>query len=65
VTLRVLSRAGTPLNDLPAPTLLSGHTFEADINLATFTPPGDFILEITAATGADKTVKLVAIRVKG
>ena len=65
VTLRVLTHAGLPLSDLPAPTLLSGNTFESDINLATFTPPGDFILEITAGTGADKTVKLIAIRVKG
>ena len=65
VSLRVLTRSGTPLTDLPAPTLLSGNTFESDISMATFTPPGDFILEITAATGAEKVVKLVGIRVKG
>ena len=65
VSMRVLTRAGTPLTDLPAPVLLTGSTFEADISMATFTPPGDFILEITAAAGTEKTIKLVGIRVKG
>jgi len=64
VTMRVLTRAGVVLNDLPAPTLLSGHTFEADINLMNFNPPGDFILEVTAIAGTEKVVRLVGIRVK-
>jgi hypothetical protein len=64
VTMRVLTRAGVALNDLPAPTLLSGHTFEADINLMNFNPPGDFILEVTAIAGTEKVVRLVGIRVK-
>jgi len=65
VTLRMLSRAGLPLGDLPTPTVLSGNTFEVDLSLATFSPPGDFILEFSAASETGKTVKLVGIRVKG
>ena len=64
VSLRLLSREGKLLADLPAPTLLSGTTFEAEINLIVCSTDGDFILEFTATTGADKTVKLLAIRVK-
>src|SRR4029450_3616671 len=65
VTLRLLSRAGTPLSDLPAPTLLSGATFESEISLATFSPPGDFILEVTATSGSEKVTKLIGMRIKG
>lgn len=64
VSLRLLSREGKPFADLPAPVLLSGNTFEVEVNLAVCSPPGDFILEFTAAAGSDKTVKLFAIRVK-
>lgn len=64
VSLRLLNRAGDPLTALPAPTLTTGSTFEADLSLAAL-PPGDYLVEITAATGADKTARLLGIRVTG
>jgi len=64
VKLRLLSREGKPLMDLPAPTLLSGNQFEAEINLNVCNPPGDFILEFTASSGTETSVTLVAIRVR-
>jgi len=65
VTMRLLSSAGAPLSDLPAPTAVSGNTFESEFSLSTFSPPGDFILEFAATSGAEKTVKLVGVRIRG
>ena len=65
VTLRLLTKAGAPLSDLPAPTMVSPAKFETEISLAACSPPGDFILELTATAGTEKVVKLIGIRVKG
>jgi hypothetical protein len=65
VTMRLLTKAGLPLADLPAPTMISTTTYELEVSLAACSPPGDFILEFTAASGGEKTVKLVGIRVRG
>jgi hypothetical protein len=64
VKMRLLSREGKSLMDLPAPTLLSGNQFEAEINLAVCNPPGDYILEFTASSGTDVSIRLLAIRVR-
>jgi len=37
---------------------------EADVSLASH-PPGDYLIEITATVGSEKTVKLIGIRVTG
>ena len=63
VTLRLLNRNGEALATLPAPTA-TGATFEADVTLGQL-PPGDYLLEITAAAGDANTTKLVGIRVTG
>lgn len=64
VSMRLLNRAGQPLAALPAPSLTIGSTFEADLSLAAL-PPGDYLVEITATSSADKTARLLGIRVTG
>ena len=64
VSLRLLNRIGTALAELPAPTATAGSSFEADLGLASL-PQGDYIIEITAATAADKVVRLLGVRVTG
>jgi hypothetical protein len=63
VTLRLLNRNGEALATLPAPTATAA-TFEADVTLGQL-PPGDYLLEITAAAGETNATKLVGIRVTG
>ncbi len=66
VSLRLLNRAGGPLAALPAPTAVADKpgTFEVDLGLASL-PQGDYLIEITAVTPTDKTVRLLGIRVTG
>jgi len=64
VTMRLMTKAGLPIADLPAPTMIAPGTFETEISLAACSPPGDFILEFTATSGTEKVVRLVGIRVK-
>jgi hypothetical protein len=63
VTLRLLNRNGEALASLPDPTA-TGTTFEADVTLGQL-PPGDYLLEITAAAGETNTTRLLGIRVTG
>jgi hypothetical protein len=53
---------GESLASLPAPAASSTYTFEAEILLSTF-PPGDYLIEIAATTAADRTVRLIGIRI--
>ena len=62
IALRILNKMGEPLATLPAPSNTSTYTFESEF-LLTQLPPGDYILEIAATTAADRTVKLLGIRV--
>jgi len=64
VSMRVLNRAGTPLASLPAPAATGAHTFESEIGLANF-QQGDYLIEITAVTSTDKTIRLLGVRVSG
>ena len=63
--MRMLNRAGDPIanSPLPAPTV-KGTTFEVDFGLSNL-PQGDYLIEIAAATGVDRAVKLLGIRVTG
>jgi hypothetical protein len=64
VTLRLLNRSGEPMPAaMPTPTV-KGNTFEVDFGLSNL-PQGDYLLEIAAATGVDRAVKLLGIRVTG
>ncbi len=62
VSLRLLNQQGDSMAALPAPTPMAGGGFEADIGLAPL-PAGDFLIEITAKSGADTVRKLLAIRI--
>jgi len=64
VTMRLLNQVGEPKAPLAVPTSPGPNVFEADVSLASF-PPGDYLIEITASVGAEKTVKLIGIRVTG
>lgn len=64
VALRLLNRAGAPLAALPAPVARPDGGFDVDLGLAAL-PQGDYLIEITAATAADKAVRLLGIRVTG
>ena len=62
VTARLLNREGGAMNALTtAPGSVPGVT-NVDVPLANL-PPGEFLIELTAADGNDKTTALVAIRV--
>ena len=63
VTVRLLNRMGESLAALPDPAV-SGATFDTEITLAAL-PPGDYIIEITAASATDTTRRLVGIKVTG
>jgi VWFA-related protein len=67
VSMRWLNKMGDPLGT-PPPVALANkpnpNQFETDISLAPF-PSGDYLLEITATTGNDKTVKIIGFRITG
>jgi hypothetical protein len=62
--MRMLSREGKELAALAPPINVAGTTFEADLSLASLSP-GDYIIEIIAASDADKVVRLVGVRITG
>jgi hypothetical protein len=62
VTLALLNQGGDPLVDLPAPTVLSGNTFETVVGLGSL-PPGDYILAIGASAGDEVIRHLLPVRV--
>jgi VWFA-related protein len=63
VTLRLLNSNGEARADLPAP-VRAGDLFESELSLSPF-PPGDYLVEIAAATGDQTVTRLLAIRVTG
>jgi hypothetical protein len=65
VTMRLLNRKGDPMQNSPLPTpTVKGNTFEVDFGLSNL-PQGDYLIEIAATTGAERSVKLLGIRVTG
>ena len=64
VTVRLLNRMGEAIAAMPDPTLLSGSTYDLDVALAAL-PPGDYLIEITAATATDSTKRLLGIKIAG
>ncbi|HEX5068858.1 MAG TPA: VWA domain-containing protein [Vicinamibacterales bacterium] len=64
VSMRVLNQVGEQLLPLAAPANPAPNVFEADVSLA-WGPPGDYLIEISATVGSEKTVRLIGIRVTG
>jgi len=64
VTMQLLNKLGVSMATLAAPTAVRGNTFEAEFSLGAL-PPGDYLIEIAAASGAAATRRLLAIRVTG
>lgn len=64
LSLRLLNRLGEPLATLPSPAARTGAVYEAEVGLASF-PPGDYLIEIAAVTGTDRSTRLIGIRVTG
>jgi VWFA-related protein len=64
VTMRLLNRSGEQVAPLPAPAATASGLHEAEVALGSF-PPGDYLIEIAAAAGAESTRTLLAIRVTG
>jgi VWFA-related protein len=64
VTIRLLNKVGESLATFPDPTLVSGSTFDVDVTLGAL-PPGDYLLEITAASATESTKKLLGIKITG
>lgn len=70
IKMRILSRMGEPMPATPVPAKSTAggspaaSTFDVDFGLSSL-PSGDYLIEITATTAVDKTVKLVGIRVTG
>jgi len=65
ITMRLLNKNGDSMASLPPPAPgVSPNTFQAEFALAPL-PPGDYLIEIAAASGSDTTRKLLAIRVTG
>ena len=63
VTARLLNRDGDPMTPLTTAPAAGGFT-NIDVPLANL-PTGEFLVEVAAADGTEKTVALVAIRVTG
>lgn len=64
VSMRLLNQVGEPKAPLKTPTSAGPNVYEADVSLASF-PPGDYLLEIAASVGSEKTIRLIGIRVTG
>ncbi len=64
VTAKLLSREGTPMRDLPVEAPSAGEQHQLTLQLAPF-PRGDYLIEISAASGDDAASTLVAFRIQG
>jgi hypothetical protein len=63
LTLRILNSRGDSLASLPDP-IKAGAWFEGEVGLSSF-PPGDYVLEVAAASDDQVAKQLLAIRVTG
>ena len=65
VTLRLLNKAGEQVSaTLPAPKPTTGSTFEVEMGLSNFAM-GDYLIEIAAGIGSERSTRLLGIRVTG
>jgi hypothetical protein len=64
LAVRLLNKVGESLATYPEPTLVSGSTFDIDVALGAL-PPGDYLLEITAASATESTKRLLGIKITG
>jgi VWFA-related protein len=61
-TIRLLTRLGQPLADLPAPVAKSGGRFEAEIGLASLAV-GEYLIEVRSPGQPDDIVALVPLKI--
>jgi VWFA-related protein len=65
IAMRLLNRNGEQMAALPPPGPgATASSFQAEFGLGPL-PPGDYLIEILATSGADSTRRLLAIRVTG
>ena len=64
VTARLLNREGTSMLELPVEPPSTGGQHQLTLQLAPF-PRGDYLIEISAASGDDAATTLVAFRILG
>jgi len=64
VEMRLLNKMGEAIRTLPPVTTPRANVFEAEVQLSSY-PPGDYLIEIAATVGSEKTVRLMGIRVTG
>ena len=64
LTVRLLNRIGEALVTLPEPSRVSDTTFDVEIGLGPL-PPGDYLVEISAASATESTKTLLGIKVTG
>lgn len=63
ITARMLNRAGQPISTLPVTSSAAGDSHDIDLTLTTI-PPGEYLVEVTAAAGAGPPVQeVIGIRI--
>ena len=66
VSLRMLNRAGEPIENFKFPALAApaGARFDVDFGVSAL-PPGDYVIEIRAKAAGEQSIRLVGIRLTG
>jgi hypothetical protein len=64
VSMRLLNNQGSTLAELPAPSTGASGALESELGLSAF-PPGDYLVEIVAETGGERTKRVIGLRVTG
>jgi VWFA-related protein len=63
-TAALMNRSGQKMADVPVSPATTGAGYQIDLSLNTV-PPGEYLVEITARSGAGEAKELVAVRVTG
>jgi hypothetical protein len=64
ITIQLLNSGGKSMATFPPPTRLPDGTFESEVGLGPLAP-NDYLIQISAEAGGDKTQSFLAIRVTG
>jgi hypothetical protein len=64
LTVRLLNRAGHPMSELPAVAGSPGAPFEIDVPLAGMAP-GEYLVEVSAASEGGEAKEIIGFRVTG
>ena len=64
LTVRLLNRVGEALATLAEPGRVSDTTFDIEVGLGSL-PPGDYLIEISAASATEAAKTLLGIKVTG